>query len=205
MSNVDLARWQFAFVTINHFFFVPVTIGLAFLTALLQTAWYRSKREENPSVGVVQTFGGPKGDFVDPPKGTGIYKNCSDAQEAPPPCLTVGSVGYTYGIGEFESAVSQYFTFLNTADPRGKNLHDLYNDDMGPAVWPKYGSIRYTPGAATGEHYSVAYPEWADKPFNFGDFRRGARFANSLTKAACAQVEPSVRPDERKTDVHGRR
>jgi cytochrome d ubiquinol oxidase subunit I len=33
-------------VTINHFFFVPITIGLAFLTALLQTAWYRSKREE---------------------------------------------------------------------------------------------------------------------------------------------------------------
>ena len=46
MTNVDLARWQFAFVTINHFFFVPVTIGLAFLTALLQTAWFRSKREE---------------------------------------------------------------------------------------------------------------------------------------------------------------
>jgi cytochrome bd ubiquinol oxidase subunit I len=46
MTNVDLARWQFAFVTINHFFFVPVTIGLAFLTALLQTSWYRSKREE---------------------------------------------------------------------------------------------------------------------------------------------------------------
>jgi cytochrome bd ubiquinol oxidase subunit I len=46
MTNVDLARWQFAFVTVNHFFFVPVTIGLAFLTALLQTAWYRSKRDE---------------------------------------------------------------------------------------------------------------------------------------------------------------
>jgi cytochrome d ubiquinol oxidase subunit I len=44
--NIDLARWQFAFTTINHFFFVPVTIGLAFLTALLQTAWYRSKRDE---------------------------------------------------------------------------------------------------------------------------------------------------------------
>ena len=44
--NVDLARWQFAFVTINHFFFVPITIGLAFLTALLQTAWYRSNRDE---------------------------------------------------------------------------------------------------------------------------------------------------------------
>ena len=34
---------------------------------------------------------------------------------------------------------------------------------------------------APGEHYAVAYPEWADKPFNFGDFRRGARFVNSLT------------------------
>src|SRR6266542_3034537 len=44
--NVDLARWQFAFVSINHFFFVPVTIGLAFLTALLQTAWYRTKQDD---------------------------------------------------------------------------------------------------------------------------------------------------------------
>jgi cytochrome d ubiquinol oxidase subunit I len=46
MNTVDLARWQFGFVTVNHFFFVPVTIGLAFLTALLQTAWYRSKQPE---------------------------------------------------------------------------------------------------------------------------------------------------------------
>jgi cytochrome d ubiquinol oxidase subunit I len=44
--NVDLARWQFAFTSINHFFFVPVTIGLAFLTAMLQTAWYRGRRPE---------------------------------------------------------------------------------------------------------------------------------------------------------------
>jgi cytochrome bd ubiquinol oxidase subunit I len=44
--NVDLSRIQFAFTSINHFFFVPVTIGLAFLTALLQTAWYRNRRDE---------------------------------------------------------------------------------------------------------------------------------------------------------------
>jgi cytochrome bd ubiquinol oxidase subunit I len=44
--NIDLARWQFAFTSVNHFFFVPVTIGLAFLTALLQTAWHRSKNDE---------------------------------------------------------------------------------------------------------------------------------------------------------------
>ena len=42
----DLARWQFAFTTVNHFFFVPVTIGLAVLTAMLQTAWYRRNTPE---------------------------------------------------------------------------------------------------------------------------------------------------------------
>jgi cytochrome bd ubiquinol oxidase subunit I len=44
--SLDLARWQFALTSINHFFFVPVTIGLAFLTALLQTAWHRAKQDE---------------------------------------------------------------------------------------------------------------------------------------------------------------
>jgi hypothetical protein len=138
----------------------------------------------NPSVGVIQTFGGPKGQFVEPPENsgsTGIYKSCSDAPSTAPSCLTVGAVGYTYGIGEFDVTVSQYVTFLNTVDPRGKNLHDLYNDDMNPTNWPQYGSVRYTSSAATGQHYSVAYPQWGDKPFNWGDFRRAARFVNSLT------------------------
>src|SRR5262245_49829769 len=40
--NLDLARWQFATTTIYHFFFVPVTIGLAWLVAILQTMWHRS-------------------------------------------------------------------------------------------------------------------------------------------------------------------
>ncbi|HYS31863.1 MAG TPA: cytochrome ubiquinol oxidase subunit I [Streptosporangiaceae bacterium] len=44
--TLDLARWQFALTSINHFFFVPVTIGLAFLTALLQTSWYRRGKPE---------------------------------------------------------------------------------------------------------------------------------------------------------------
>src|SRR5437763_14675378 len=44
MAN-DLARWQFATTSIYHFLFVPVTIGLAFLVAILETAWYRT---DNP-------------------------------------------------------------------------------------------------------------------------------------------------------------
>jgi len=38
-----LSRWQFAIVTVFHFFFVPVTIGLGFLVAYMQTLAYRRK------------------------------------------------------------------------------------------------------------------------------------------------------------------
>jgi cytochrome d ubiquinol oxidase subunit I len=41
--TLDLARWQFAVVTIFHFFFVPLTIGLSFLVAIMQTLAYRRK------------------------------------------------------------------------------------------------------------------------------------------------------------------
>jgi cytochrome d ubiquinol oxidase subunit I len=44
MAN-DLARLQFGSTIIYHFLFVPVTIGLAFLVAILQTVWYRT---DNP-------------------------------------------------------------------------------------------------------------------------------------------------------------
>jgi cytochrome d ubiquinol oxidase subunit I len=47
MSNVDLARLQFAMTSIYHFLFVPLTIGLGFLTALLQTSWHRKGRPED--------------------------------------------------------------------------------------------------------------------------------------------------------------
>ena len=35
--TLDLARWQFAIVTVFHFFFVPMTIGLGFMVAVMQT------------------------------------------------------------------------------------------------------------------------------------------------------------------------
>jgi cytochrome d ubiquinol oxidase subunit I len=42
----DLARWQFGTTSVYHFLFVPVTIGLAFLVAILQTAYYRNEQPE---------------------------------------------------------------------------------------------------------------------------------------------------------------
>ena len=42
MLTVDLSRAQFASTTVYHFLFVPVTIGLAFFVAIMQTIWHRS-------------------------------------------------------------------------------------------------------------------------------------------------------------------
>jgi hypothetical protein len=109
-----------------------------------------------------------------------IYPSCS-AAPASPPCQTVGSVGYPYGIGELEVTVSQYVGFLNTVDPSGSDRHNLFSSDESSTAWPKYGQINERTKARPGRHYSIAYPEWADKPYGFANFLRTARFANSLT------------------------
>jgi cytochrome bd ubiquinol oxidase subunit I len=45
MDALELARWQFGITTVYHFLFVPLTIGLAFLVAIMQTAWVRTGHE----------------------------------------------------------------------------------------------------------------------------------------------------------------
>jgi cytochrome d ubiquinol oxidase subunit I len=45
VEALDLARWQFGVTTVYHFIFVPLTIGLAPLVALMQTFWVRTKNE----------------------------------------------------------------------------------------------------------------------------------------------------------------
>ena len=46
MSSLDLARWQFGITTVYHFLFVPITLGLSWITAGMQTAWYRTGDEK---------------------------------------------------------------------------------------------------------------------------------------------------------------
>jgi cytochrome d ubiquinol oxidase subunit I len=44
-TTVDLARTQFATTSIYHFLFVPLTLGLGPLVAIMQTLWLRTKDE----------------------------------------------------------------------------------------------------------------------------------------------------------------
>ena len=40
MDALDISRWQFGITTVYHFIFVPLTIGLAPLIAVMQTVWF---------------------------------------------------------------------------------------------------------------------------------------------------------------------
>ncbi|MGI5398326.1 hypothetical protein ACQEVG_02475 [Streptomyces sp. CA-135486] len=121
----------------------------------------------NPSVGIVP--------FTD-----AIYESCADAPQSSTPCLTVGGVRYPYEIGQLEVTVAQWVAFLNTVDPEGRNRLGLFDDTESSSAWPKYGQINLSARAGNGRHYSVAFPEWANKPYGFANFLGAARFVNSL-------------------------
>ncbi|MFP3853532.1 MAG: cytochrome ubiquinol oxidase subunit I [Anaerolineales bacterium] len=45
MDTVALARWQFGITTVYHFFFVPLTLGLSILLAIMETTYVRTGNE----------------------------------------------------------------------------------------------------------------------------------------------------------------
>jgi len=58
MDPVAIARWQFGVTTVYHFLFVPITIAMSMLVAVIQTIWVRTGKERYLRVvtGIVQEF-----------------------------------------------------------------------------------------------------------------------------------------------------
>ena len=46
MEDVLLARWQFGITTVYHWLFVPITLGITWMVAIMETAWVRTKKPE---------------------------------------------------------------------------------------------------------------------------------------------------------------
>ena len=46
MDATILARWQFAIVTVYHFFYVPLTLGLAIFIAIIETRYVKTGDEK---------------------------------------------------------------------------------------------------------------------------------------------------------------
>jgi hypothetical protein len=145
----------------------PATSLAAPKPAVVTLKTVRVGAPANPSVGIVP--------FTD-----AIYRSCEEVPQSKPPCQQVGGVKYRYGIGQLEITVAQWVAFLNTVDPAGGDRHHLYSSSESSAAWPKYGQIDFSSTASPGRHYTVASPEWADKPYGAANFLRAARFVNSL-------------------------
>lgn len=145
----------------------PAQAGAADRRAVVSLTTVQVGSPGNPSVAIVP--------FTD-----AIYQSCADAPSGKATCQTLGGVDYRYGIGRLEVTVAQWVAFLNTVDPTGRDRHNLYDPTESSSAWPKFGQINMSPRAARGRHYSVAYPEWADKPYGFANFLRAARFVNSI-------------------------
>ena len=47
MDPLILSRWQFGLTTIYHFLFVPLTLGLGWFVAYMQTRYYRTRDEDD--------------------------------------------------------------------------------------------------------------------------------------------------------------
>ena len=113
-----------------------------------------------------------------------IYPSCAGVPNPVPapfgPCMAVGGVKNPYQIGELEVTVAQYVAFLNTANFGLTNPPRLYVPQESATRWPRFGSINFDQHAPRGTRYSVAYPQWANKPYGFATFGRAARFVNAL-------------------------
>lgn len=46
MDAETVARWQFGITTVYHYLFVPITIALSMLVAVLQTIWYKTGNDQ---------------------------------------------------------------------------------------------------------------------------------------------------------------
>jgi cytochrome bd ubiquinol oxidase subunit I len=46
VDALDISRWQFGIITVYHYIFVPLTIGMSVLVAAIQTAWVRTGKEQ---------------------------------------------------------------------------------------------------------------------------------------------------------------
>lgn len=149
-------------------FVVPAVAGASSGRAVVTVKAVTVASPGNPAAAIVP--------FTD-----AIYQSCADAPQTSPACQEIGGVDYRYGIGELEITVEQWVAFLNTVDPEGTDQHDLYDPTESSTAWPKYGQINESGQARSGRHYSVAHPEWADKPYGFANFLRAARFVNSLS------------------------
>ncbi len=93
--------------------------------------------------------------------------------------------------------------FLNTADPSGRDPHDLYDATESGAAWPKYGQIDMATRAARRQPTTRSRdPAWAAKPYGFAKLpARGPLRQLRSTTVACSPRARAARAAFRSSPV----
>ena len=87
-----------------------------------------------------------------------------------------GSVSYEYAIMVNPITNAEYITFLNSVDPSGTNVRELYNPSMTTDI---RGGIGFDNTKVVGSRY-FAKPHMSNKPVNFVNWLSAARMCNWL-------------------------
>lgn len=88
----------------------------------------------------------------------------------------LGSVNYSFNIMLHPVTNSQYVDFLNSADPSGTKLYQLYVDNMTTSP---HGGILLNTSNPIGNRY-IAKADFNDKPVNFVSYKACAMLCNWL-------------------------
>ena len=56
MDVLEIARWQFGIITVYHFLFVPITIGLSAIVAAFETIWVRTHNDADDLAAKTKAF-----------------------------------------------------------------------------------------------------------------------------------------------------
>ena len=126
---------------------LPLTAAASPVPAVLTLKTVKVGAPGNPSVG----------DRPVHRRRLSVLRRCAPRATPRLPARSAGSATAT-GSASSRSPSSNGSTFLNTADPTGRDPHHLYDTTESSTAWPKYGQINFSAGAASGRHYSVAYP-----------------------------------------------
>ena len=188
MTALYLARLQFASTSIFHFFFVPVTIGLSFLMAVLHT------------IRCAATRSSPAPSACCMARRSSVF-GCSMPYASP----RTGSRRFCRGPRSCSSWVSRSGLPRKQLSPSASRPVDLHQPlPAGPGLQHllqphrrvhRIGPLR-TDRPDRG-HRAAAARRLHLLGWAFVVFRHRLAVPNT--------TPPSARPDERKTDVHGRR
>ena len=109
----------------------------------------------------------------------------------------LGTVPYTYEIGQYEITAKQYVTFLNSVDRDGSNDQlpwtgiTLYSNRFSPIENPNQGQVIWLEHAKNGKHYALADRSWADKPMMWANMFQYLYFVNALSNGQVVNEKQS--------------